>query len=267
LRRLPAVAGRFYPAGRLALESDLKEFISAKEEKRKALGAIAPHAGYMYSGAVAGEVYASLEIPEDILLLGPNHTGMGPDLSIFAEGEWEVPNGVLEINSELARILINEIPFMEKDETAHLYEHSLEVQLPFIAYLNPGARIIPVVIGRAGLATLKEAGLGLAMAVKSYKKEVLIITSSDMSHYEPDELARKKDGKAIEKILALDPEGLYNVVRSERISMCGIMPAVMMLYALKELGGKEARLVKYATSAEVSGDFSQVVGYAGIVIA
>jgi len=266
LRRPPAVAGRFYPGERLALESSLKEFISYKGEKTKALGAIAPHAGYMYSGAVAGAVYASMELSEDIILLGPNHTGIGPEFSIFEEGEWEVPNGIFRINSELARRMLKEIPYMEKDASAHIYEHSLEVQLPFIAHEKPEAAIVPVIIGRVGLSELKEAGVGLARALKSYKKEVLIITSSDMSHYEPDEVARKKDGLAIEKILALDPEGLYNVVRKERISMCGAMPAVMMLYALNSLGAKEARLVKYATSAEVSGDFSQVVGYAGIVI-
>jgi AmmeMemoRadiSam system protein B len=265
LRRPPAVAGRFYPGNRLGLESDLREYLSHKGKKETVLAAICPHAGYLFSGPVAGAVYSSIEIPDDVVLLGPNHTGMGPDTSLFPEGDWEVPNGFLKVNAELGAAIQKNIPLMEKDETAHMYEHSLEVQLPFISYLNPNARIVPVVIGRVPLDGLKEAGLGLARTIKSYARKVLIITSSDMSHYEPDASARKKDALAIDRMTALDPEGLYKTARFERITMCGLLPAVMMLYALRELGAKEGRLVKYMTSAETSGDYGQVVGYAGVV--
>jgi hypothetical protein len=260
------VAGRFYPARREALEAELRDYTEKVHEKEKAIGAICPHAGYMYSGAVAGLVYSSILIPDNIVLLGPNHTGYGPAFSLMAEGEWEVPNGVFPINRLLAERIRTEVPFIQKDASAHFYEHSIEVQLPFIAYFRPGATIVPISIMRAGLDELREAGHGLARAISWANRETLIVASSDMSHYVPDEAARKKDRVAIDRVLAMDPEGLYSVVVSERISMCGYLPSVMMLFAAKALGATDARLVKYATSAEVSGDYAQVVGYTGMVV-
>ncbi len=264
--RPPVVAGQFYPARREALEAELRDYTEPGLEKEKAIGILCPHAGFMYSGAVAGAVYSRIEIPRQVVLIGPNHTGYGPAFSIMAEGEWPVPNAKFEIDVLLADRIASEIPLLERDQSAHMFEHSLEVQLPFIAWFSQDVKIVPIVIMNAKLGELEEAGKGLARAIKSSVKGVLMVASSDMSHYIPDGLAREKDGLAIERILALDPDGLYSVIHAERITMCGYMPAVMMLFAARELGAREARLVKYATSAEVSGDFLQVVGYAGIII-
>ncbi|MDA8168245.1 MAG: AmmeMemoRadiSam system protein B [Nitrospiraceae bacterium] len=265
-RRLPAVAGQFYPGSREALAYELKEYTERGLRKQKAIAAVCPHAGYMYSGAVAGAVYSAIEVPQTVVLLGPNHSGFGPQFSIMSEGEWELPNGLVPINSALAELIIKEAPGFIRNSTAQVLEHSLEVQVPFITYFRPDADIVPIVMLQAGLDELKEAGLGLARAIRAYGKDVLIVASSDMSHYVPDEEARRKDRMAIEKILALDAGGLFSTVIRERITMCGYIPATVMLFAAKALGAKEAALVKYATSGEVSGDFSQVVGYAGIAV-
>ncbi len=263
--RAAAVAGQFYPSEPGALSAQLDSFLTP-QKKEKALAALCPHAGYVYSGSVAGSVYSSLEMPRKIVLLGPNHTGIGPQFSVMAEGVWRVPNGLLPVDTELAGRILEETPFFTSDETAHEYEHSLEVQLPFIARLRPDASIVPVTMMPALIEYLKKAGHGLARAISAQKEDVLMVVSSDMSHYVPDSIAREKDRLAIDRVLELDPEGLFETVTENRISMCGYVPAIVMLYAARMLGAKSGQLVKYDTSASASGDKDQVVGYAGIII-
>ncbi len=263
--RAAAVAGQFYPSTPGALSAQLDSFLPS-QKKEKAIAALCPHAGYIYSGGVAGSVYSRLEMPRKIVLLGPNHTGIGPQFSLMAEGAWRVPNGLLPVDAELAGRILEEVPFFTVDETAHEYEHSLEVQLPFIAHLRPDASIVPVTMMPGLIEYLEKAGHGLARAISSQKEDVLMVVSSDMSHYVPDSTAREKDRLAIDRVLGLDPEGLFETINENRISMCGYIPAILMLYAAKMLGAEGGRLVSYDTSASASGDKDQVVGYAGIII-
>ncbi len=265
ITRTTAVAGQFYPSEPDALSAQLDSFLSS-QKKEKAIAVICPHAGYIYSGSVAGAVYSRLEIPGKIILLGPNHTGLGPQFSIMTEGAWEVPNGLLPVDTVLAGRILVETPFFTADESAHAFEHSIEVQLPFIARLRPDAAIIPITMMPALLDYLKKAGQGIARAISGGKEGVLMVVSSDMSHYVPDASAREKDKLAIDRILEMDPEGLLETVTENRISMCGYTPAIVMLYAAKMLGARGGELVKYDTSASASGNFGQVVGYAGIII-
>jgi hypothetical protein len=266
MRRAPAVAGQFYPLDAEALREEVQGLLQPGRERLKAIGAMAPHAGYMYSGRTAGLLYSSIEIPPTVLLLGPNHTGLGPRASIMSQGQWEVPTGTAEIDQELAQALLREAPLLEQDTAAHLYEHSLEVQLPFLLELNPRVRIVPVVLMEATLEELQALGEAIARAIRASGREALVIASSDMSHYVPHEVAQRKDHLALQRLLALEPQGLYQVVKAERISMCGYLPATAMLWAARALGAREARLLAYSTSAEASGDYSQVVGYAAVVL-
>ncbi|MDA8087232.1 MAG: AmmeMemoRadiSam system protein B [Nitrospiraceae bacterium] len=266
MTREAAAAGRFYPDSATLLNAEVDHLLAGEGPGEKAIAAVCPHAGYMYSGRVAGSVYSSIKIPKKIVLLGPNHTGVGPQFSIMTEGQWEVPNGRLPVDAPLARRVLDEVPFFTGDEAAHIFEHSLEVQLPFVVRLRPDAAIVPVVMMQALLDYLRKAGEGLARALEADREDVLIIASSDMSHYVPEEMARKMDALAIEHILKLDPEGLLQTVSEKRISMCGAAAVAVMLYAAKLLGASEARLTQYATSGQASGDYSQVVGYAGIII-
>lgn len=267
--RKAAVAGQFYPDSPEELTAELDRLLAGGGGpglKQKVLAAVCPHAGYMYSGHVAGAVYSVMEMPRKVVLLGPNHTGAGPQFSVMAEGQWEIPNGLLDVDTVLAGKILEEVPFFTGDITAHLFEHSLEVQMPFIARIRPGASIVPVTMMQALIDYLKKAGEGLASAIESAGEDVLMIASSDMSHYISDEAAREKDAFAIDRILKLDPQGLFNTVMEKRISMCGVAAVTVMLFAAKALGAAEAELIKYATSGETSGDYSQVVGYAGIVV-
>jgi hypothetical protein len=184
----------------------------------------------------------------------------------MASGEWEIPTGVFCIDEKISYKISMYVPIVTKDTKAHMFEHSLEVQLPFIAYFSKEAKIVPIIILSATVEECRVIGEGIARAVKDIGSSVVIVASSDMSHYVPDDIARKKDGKAIDRILSLDPEGLYETVEKERISMCGYIPVTTMLYAAEALGAQSARLIKYTTSAEVSGDYDHVVGYAGIVL-
>lgn len=266
MRRKAAVAGQFYHAAAQKLTQQVEEYVSARASKTRAIGVLSPHAGLIYSGATAGQVYSSIEMPETFILIGPNHTGLGASISLMREGEWEIPSGTLSIDERLANRIAADAPAVTADTQAHLFEHSLEVQLPFIRYFSKEAKIVPITVLSASLDDCRFLGRGIASAITGVGYPVVIVASSDMSHYVPEETARKKDSLAIEKILSLDPEGLYNTVRKEQITMCGYLPATIMLFAAKELGAREARLVKYATSAEASGDYDHVVGYAGMVI-
>jgi hypothetical protein len=266
LKRSPAVAGQFYYGTSSKLQQQVENYIDKGARRERVLGVVSPHAGFIYSGAVAGAVYSSIDFPETFILIGPNHTGLGAQVSLMASGEWEIPTGVFCIDEKISYKISMYVPIVTKDTKAHMFEHSLEVQLPFIAYFSKEAKIVPIIILSATVEECRVIGEGIARAVKDIGSSVVIVASSDMSHYVPDDIARKKDGKAIDRILSLDPEGLYETVEKERISMCGYIPVTTMLYAAEALGAQSARLIKYATSAEVSGDYEQVVGYAGIVL-
>ena len=266
MKRKPAVAGQFYPASSLDLSRQVNGFIMPDAKKEDAIGIVTPHAGLIYSGEVAGEVYSRTRIPHTIILIGPNHTGLGRPVSIMSSGSWQIPTGELNINGEIAGRLKEKTGLIEEDATAHITEHSLEVQLPFILHFSEDTMIVPITMMTDSLDVCREVGEAVADVIKGTEHSVLIAASSDMSHYETDPAARRKDNMAIEKVLEMDPEGLYAAVINENISMCGIFPVATMLYAAGKLGARESRLVKYMTSGETSGDYDQVVGYAGMII-
>ncbi len=262
--RKPAVAGYFYPKDPLRLREQIEQYILPKAEMIRATAALCPHAGYMYSGAVAGAVYSHLVIPQKVVLIGPNHTGLGARASIMTQGTWLTPLGKVEIDQDLALEILQNSRFLRDDPQAHLAEHSLEVQLPFLQYFRPDVSIVPIVLMGHSYELAQDIGQAVAQAIG--EEDVLIISSSDMSHYEPQEVAAAKDKRAIEAILRLDPQGLYNTVLKNNISMCGVIPTVATIIASLLLGAQEARLIGYMTSGDVTGDYSQVVGYAGVVI-
>ncbi len=264
--RPPAVAGRFYPRDAQMLLGEVQAFLSPRQERRPALGCIVPHAGYIYSGHVAGAVFARIEIPQRCIVLCPNHTGRGTPLSIMSAGTWETPLGPVTIDSQLAEDLKSGFALLREDSEAHRSEHAIEVELPFLQVLNRQCAFVPIAVGTAQFEALEELGRAMGEALREQAEPVLIVASSDMNHYQNDAVTRVKDHKAIERILALDARGLYDTVLREDISMCGFGPAVAMLTAVRALGAKSADLVKYATSGDISGDRETVVGYAGVLI-
>jgi AmmeMemoRadiSam system protein B len=268
--RHPAVAGKFYPGDPDDLRMEVREYLSqdstANQTPVRALGCIAPHAGYMYSGHVAGAVFARLEVPKRCIVLCPNHTGVGRALAIMSEGAWQTPLGDVPVDGRLAAALKERFPALQEDATAHRAEHAAEVELPFLLLRQPEFRFVPIALGTRQFDALEELGKALADVVATQNSPILIVASSDMNHYESDAVTRVKDHRAIERILTLDPRGLYDVVTQQDISMCGLGPALAMLTAARQLGAKSAELVKYATSGDVSGDRNMVVGYAGVVV-
>ncbi|MBP2682552.1 MAG: hypothetical protein H6Q79_591 [Deltaproteobacteria bacterium] len=267
MNRIPAVAGQFYPGTASGLSRALLTLTREVKDRLQAIGVVVPHAGYVYSGAVAGEVFSSIRVPERAVLFCPNHTGAGADAAVMSRGAWRMPWGDVPIDEELAARLRTACPLLREDASAHAREHSLEVQLPFLHRFRADVRFVPVALGRLSLEECRDLGESVADAIAGDAERPLLVASSDMSHYVPDAVARKKDGMAIDRMLALDPEGLYRTVRTERISMCGVLPAAVVLFAARRLGATSARLVKYATSGDVSRDLDQVVGYAGLVFA
>jgi MEMO1 family protein len=275
LIRTPAVAGRFYPGQADELLRDVREYTSAIDGGSEAghvrgIGCVAPHAGYIYSGAVAGAVYSRLEIPAHCVILCPNHTGKGRPLAVMASTAWQTPLGEVAADAEMGARLLRRFPVLEEDSAAHRGEHAIEVQLPFLQAQQPELQIAPITVGTSNFDVLRGLGEALADVIgeveEDRKEKVLIVASSDMNHYEPDAVTRVKDHKAIERVLAMDARGLWEVVMNEDITMCGFGPTIVMLTAAKLLGATSATLVKYATSGDVSGDYESVVGYAGIIV-
>jgi len=263
--RKPAVAGQFYPGNPDKLRDMIDDMIDPAVDKKKAFGIISPHAGFIYSGEVAGAVFSSVYLPKKFIIFGPNHRGSGPLFSLYEEGAWETPLGNVPIDSELVKVLKTNSDLLETDEVSHIYEHSLEVQIPFIQYFIKDFSIVPIAISPyATFDQLKELGLAVGKSIKN--EDVLLIASTDMSHYISQEEAKEKDYFAIEKILNLDPEGLFDVVKQKNISMCGFQPTTVVLLASSLLGASKGELIKYQTSGDVSGDYHEVVGYAGIRI-
>jgi len=264
--REPIAAGQFYPGSADGLQKMLESMVDDRAAKINAIGLVSPHAGYIYSGVVAGAVISKVKFKDTFVLIGPNHTGRGKNFSIMTEGSWITPMGEVEIDSELAKQILASSSYLTEDAAAHQYEHSLEVQVPFLQYFKADVRIVPIILGQARGDVYKKIGRELADAIKQSKHQVTILASSDMTHYEPQESARKKDNKAIEAILNLDADELLKRVADFDISMCGYAPVVALITAAKELGAKKAELVKYQTSGDASGDYSSVVGYAGIIL-
>jgi MEMO1 family protein len=265
--RLPAVAGQFYPGNPKELAALIRKYIQEEMpgDKVKARACLVPHAGYMYSGAVAGAVFGRIALPKKVLLLGVRHYPRGEALAILSEGAWRTPLGDVPIETSLAERLKENCRALREDDVAHSREHSLEVELPFLQVLLPEFSFVPVAIGTWRYDQLCETGAGIAKTLEASGEEILIVTSSDMNHYEDDDITRRKDEKAIQCMLEMNAKDLYDVCRAERISMCGLGPAVAMLTAMNRLGAQKAELVRYATSGDISGYRNEVVGYAGMI--
>ena len=266
--RPPAVAGRFYPSNPAELSTMIDSFVDRTHVPLLVVGIIVPHAGYIYSGHVAGAIYTRVAVPSRTIILCPNHTGFGVPLSIMRRGAWQTPLGNVPIDGEMADALMAANADLEEDSEAHRQEHAIEVQLPFIqrGQLGNGTSFVPITVGVSGWEALERLGKSIAETIQRVDRTTLIIASSDMNHYESDAITRVKDARAIEPLLKLDAKGLHEVVRREKISMCGVGPATAMLVASRILGATQADLVKYATSAEVSKEFNRVVGYAGVIV-
>jgi len=272
--RKPAVSGMFY-AG---TARELKEQIEwcYKHELgpgavprvnsrglREIVAIVVPHAGYYYSGPVAAHAYNELAddgVPDTAVILGPNHTGYGHPVSVWVGAVWNTPFGEVEINEALARRLLGGV--IEADETAHMHEHSVEVQLPWLQHLYESVRIVPIAMLAQDIETARAVG----KAISRSDDNLIIVASSDFTHYEPHNIAMERDGSVIEAIVNLDEEELYDRCQRLDCTMCGYGPVASVIMAAKEMGAKRASLLKYATSGDTSGDFSQVVGYGSIVI-
>jgi AmmeMemoRadiSam system protein B len=278
MRRTPAVAGVFYPAQPEALKAEVARLLSPRQEPQRVKAVVSPHAGIGYSGAVAGAIYGSIHCPAVFILLGPNHMGVGEPVALMAEGEWETPLGTVAIDREVTTALRSACPLIQDDPVAHAREHSLEVQLPFLQMLGEGFQIVPLVLGLVPYDMCQELGHAVAQVVQGTGRAVVIVASTDMTHcgrhyrhlppagMTAHAFAYQEDRYAIDRMLALDPQGLYQVVRARHITMCGVVPTTVALLACRELSATSATLVRYMTSDEVSSDLDTVVGYAGLLI-
>jgi AmmeMemoRadiSam system protein B len=275
--RHPCQAGAFYEGTPAALERQIESCFTnklgpgklpnvTKTATKKVVGLICPHAGYMFSGPVAAQAYYELALdgrPDVIVILGPNHSGYGSGLAAMNEGLWRTPLGDVEIDHETANQIVHESHIVDIDDSAHEYEHSIEVQLPFLQYLyGSDFKIVPICFLMQDLSSAKEVGEAVAKALLG--KKAVIIASSDMTHYEPQESAQRKDKKALDAIEAMDEVRFQSVIEAYNVSACGHGPIVALITAAKNLGGREAKLLCYATSGDVIGDRSSVVGYAAV---
>ncbi|MGA3094287.1 MAG: AmmeMemoRadiSam system protein B [Dehalococcoidales bacterium] len=264
--RKPVVAGSFYPASPSKLEEMIAGMVEDNAPREEVVGLICPHAGYIYSGPVAGAAVSRIRFTDTFIIMGPNHTGLGKPFSIMTSGTWETPLGNVEIDAELAQKLSGNSSYLEEDVNAHLREHSVEVQIPFLQHFKKDIRIVPIVLSHASGSVYKEIGLEIAEVLNGLERDVIILASSDMTHYEPEEQARRKDSSAIEAILRLDEDELLERIAEQNITMCGYAPVVALISAAKAMEARRAELVRYQTSGESSGDYSSVVGYAGLII-
>ncbi len=266
LIRKPAVANQFYEGNPVRLRAELSQLIPTTAHAGPAIAAVSPHAGYIYSGHIAGAVYSRITIPEHVIILGPNHTGYGSYAEIMTEGIWQMPLGDVPVAEELAQHVLSQSAVLTQGYQAHIYEHSLEVQVPFLQYLQPALKIVPICLGPLDLDSCLEIGRAVAEAITAFGEPVLLVASTDMSHYVPADVAKELDSLAIKQILALNPQGLYETVKANGISMCGYVPTTIAIEAAGRMNASKAELVKYANSGEINGDYSRVVGYAGLII-
>jgi len=264
--RQPAVAGQFYPGNARSVEAGLDQFIHPVAVPRPAIGLVVPHAGWMYSGATAGIAYSSVKIPDHVIMIGPNHHGMGSPYALYDAGKWLTPVGEVAVDEPLAAELLDHCDLLSEDLRAHAMEHCLEVQVPMLHRVNPYVRIVPLLIGSHDRDDLQQIGQDIAATVKEYGKPVLLLASSDLNHYEDQQTSNRKDRLALDAMVALDEQELWTQVHANDISMCGVAPAYIVLVAAKKLGATRAEVLDYRTSGDVSGDFSAVVGYGAVVI-
>ncbi len=265
--RQPVVANQFYPGDPAQLEQTVASLTPVVDEKEKiaATAVIMPHAGYVYSGATAGLTISRVHVPETVIILGPNHHGRGAAVALGTV-DWEMPMGTVPIDQELAAQLLKVSTIITEDEHAHNSEHSLEVQVPFLQFLQKNLQIVPICVSHISYAECEVVAKDIATAVQAASRPVLLVASTDMTHYKSREQAAAQDHMAIEKMLACDPKGLYETVHARQISMCGVIPTVITLLASRELKSNKVELVRYTDSGEASGDTNQVVGYAGLII-
>ena len=262
--RAPAVSGQFYPRSKNDLDREISRcFESVPTGERPVLGAVVPHAGYIYSGNTAAYVYSVLPKADTFVLMGPNHTGYGSPVSVSSE-KWSTPMGDISPDLEFIKALPKRI--IDTDESAHRYEHSIEVQLPFLQQRFSNFNIVPICMGMQDEETALEVGIELAEAARKVNKKVVIIASSDFSHYKRDKVAREDDAYFISSILDMDISGFYRKLYERNATVCGYGPISAMLEASKALGAKKASLLKYSTSGDITGDLAAVVGYAGIIV-
>lgn len=259
------MAGFFYPGSSSALLEEVDRCLPPDQVPAAALAVVLPHAGYVYSGRTAGEVLSRVEVPERVVLLGPKHHLGGARAGASAVDAWTMPFGDVPIDRELTERLVAETG-VELDDLAHRDEHSLEVEVPFLWRRNPGLKLTAIALGAHRAEELAELGRGIARVLSGLDEPVLLAASTDMSHHIPLAEAEQRDKLALDKLLALDPAGLYQTVLDNDISMCGVMPTTAVLHAALELGAQTAELVEYTTSARASGDTARVVGYAGVIV-
>lgn len=264
--RNPVVAGQFYPQTEASLRKMLANLVSADSEKQEAKGVILPHAGYVYSGQVAGATISKVDVKKTAVILGTNHTGSGSPFSIMTKGSWLTPLGEVKIDTEIAESILKAGDLLKDDMRGHIYEHSIEVELPFLQYLKNDIKIVPIIVSNGDIKDYGELGNAVAEGLKKVGRSAILIASTDFTHYESKESAEEKDRLAIDAILSLDEEKLFKVVEENSITMCGSAPVCALISACKILGARKAGLVKYQTSGDITGDYSSVVGYAGLVI-
>ncbi|HEV8311383.1 MAG TPA: AmmeMemoRadiSam system protein B [Methylomirabilota bacterium] len=267
--REPAVAGAFYPADPRAVGAEVDRLLGrdpAAPAPAPARAVVVPHAGWMYSGDVAGATFAQVAVPRLAVLLGPNHTGLGLPGALMAEGTWRYPGGSVPVARELAAALLAATSDLRPDTRAHLREHALEVQVPFLHRVQPDIAIVPITLGRVDPGFCRLVGEAVGRVAAAWPEPVLVVDSTDLNHYESQAVSSRKDRLAIDAIRALDPDGLWRAVRTHDITMCGIAPTQALLWAAPLLGVRQARLVRYHTSGDVSGDLKRVVGYAGLIL-
>ena len=266
--RPPVVAGRFYPAHPEKLRAVVAGYMpeQARASAQPALAVIMPHAGYMYSGATAGAALSRVAVPETVLLLGPNHTGLGAACALSPD-DWQIPGATIQQKRDLAAAILRHSTLVQEDRAAHRGEHSLEVELPFLHQARPDVGIVCLTLGGLNFALCERLAGELAAALADFGRPVLLLASTDMNHYESRAVGGRKDRAALERILALDAPGLFETVRRERITMCGVLPVTVTILLAQALGAVRAELVRHTDSGEVTGDTEQVVGYAGLVIA
>jgi len=271
MTRQPAVAGQFYPAAEAEVGAALDALIHPASDRRKAIAVVSPHAGWTYSGETAGLIYSNVEIPDRVILVGPNHHGVGSRYAVYSSGSWHTPVGDVSVAEPLASALLDNCELLAEDTQAHAQEHSLEVQLPMLLRANPNVRVVPVLIGgkwpeSGGRGELRQIGAAIALAVQDYGRPVLLLASTDLNHYEDQETSKIKDKLVLDAVVRLDEDALMDRVIDVEVSMCGVASTYIVLHAAKKLGAKRAELLDYRTSGDVSGDFAKVVGYGAVVI-
>jgi len=277
--RKPTVSGSFYNSDSISLKKQIENCflhkigpgkipVTSTKKAGNIIGLISPHAGYIYSGPVAANGFYEIALngrPDTIIILGPNHRGFGANVSIMIKGKWETPLGKLEIDTDIAKNILEKSKIMEEDKRAHQYEHSIEVQLPFLQYIyDNNIKIIPISMTRQDIETDIDIAKSISSAV--INRNILIIASSDFTHYETQEYAENIDKQAINAIINFDPKKLYSMIYKENLTMCGPGPITVMIISCKALGAKKAKLLKYATSGDITGIYNQVVGYASLIV-